>query len=390
MSRPAWIVISLSLTLGLWFAFGHHVGQSRAKSPAPPAEHRPTTTYARLPDTAPMHGLAWQITHVYEVVEKARRLIPEIAELGADTVMISAAWYQKDAGSPAVYRDDERMPTEAQWRQIFQIAHDQNLRVILMPIVLLSEPRGTEWRGQIKPPNWDDWFAGYETYIVQMARIAAANGVDMMTVGSELVSTEKYTDHWRHLIRAVRRVYPGRLSYSANWDHYRNIEYWNDLDYIGMTTYHKLSDEDCPTLEALIEAWKPIKERILEWQATIGKPILFTEVGWCSQEGASVEAWNYYRKQEATKAGHEEQRRLYEAFIATWDNVPQVGGVIWWEWTESPGGPEDYNYTPRNKPAEQVLRRWFAAQRAWVRENPDRTVEGTGRTPATTCAAGGP
>ena len=82
-------------------------------------------------------------------------------------------------------------------------------------------------------------------------------------------------------------------------------------------------------------------------------------MGWCSQEGASIEPWNYYYKQEATEGGFEEQRNCYRAFMETWSNTPQVGGIIWWEWTEGAGGREDYNYTPRGKPAERALRAWF-------------------------------
>lgn len=69
--------------------------------------------------------------------------------------------------------------------------------------------------------------------------------------------------------------------------------------------------------------------------------------------------WNYYQNQRATPAALEEQRRLYEAFIRVWNNTPELMGVIWWEWNASEGGPGDYGYTPKNKPAEQVLRRWF-------------------------------
>jgi len=364
MSRTTLTLIGIAVVVATWFAFGHHLLQTKAKPPAGPMR-----TYDPVPTDAPYHGVSYQITHVYDVVNRTREAVSQIADLGADTIMFSVARYQENAGSPGIFNDPERMPTEEQWQEIFQAAHDHNLRIVLMPIVLLSAPRGTEWRGEIRPPNWEVWFDKYEEYIVHMARIAAAGGVDVMTVGSELVSTEKYDEHWKRLIRNVRKVFPGKLSYSANWDHYRNIEYWADLDLIGMTTYYKLSDEPNPTLELLIKNWKPIREDILEWQKTVGKPILFTEVGWCSQEGASVEAWNYYHKQVATAAGLEEQRRLYAAFMQTWRDVPQVGGVIWWEWTDSPGGKDDYNYTPRGKPAEKELRRWFQERREWAARN---------------------
>ncbi len=364
MTRPAWLLVALAVPTAAWFLFGHHLVQTAAKPPA-----RTPRVYDPVPTQAPLHGMSVSVTYVYDLPNRTRKLVAEIADLGADTVMFSAARYQEHAASPAIYNDPERMPTDEQWREMIRAAHEHNLRVVLMPIVLLAEPRGTEWRGEIKPPNWDVWWRSYDDYILHMARIAEANRVEVMTVGSELVSTEKYTDRWKRLIREVRKIYKGKLSYSANWDHYRNIEYWVDLDYVGMTTYYQLSDKAGPTLEKLLDAWRPIKENILSWQKTIGKPIIFTEVGWCSQEGASVEAWNYYHKQMATPAGHEEQLRCYLAFMKTWQDVPQVGGVIWWEWNDSPGGDNDYNYTPRGKPAERELRRWFQDRREWARRN---------------------
>jgi len=35
--------------------------------------------------------------------------------------------------------------------------------------------------------------------------------------------------------------------------------------------------------------------------------------------------------------------------------------VIWWEWNATAGGPTDFGYTPKGKPAEQVLRQWLGA-----------------------------
>jgi hypothetical protein len=49
-------------------------------------------------------------------------------------------------------------------------------------------------------------------------------------------------------------------------------------------------------------------------------------------------------------------------------------GVIWWEWEASEGGSGDFGYSPKAKPAEQVLRQWFKAGRpttsAPASENP--------------------
>lgn len=365
-----WKLIVLTGVVGgaaWWSTTGTSTTKLASSQPStPPAPRQP------LPNAnEPYHGLAWQIHHSKGCVEEARLMLAQIADLGADAVLISNAGYQEHAGSESFKIDPAVTPSAEQWTEIIKAAHDNGLRVILMPIILLSDPRGTEWRGVISPPSWDDWMVQYTEFVLHFARIAAKNKVEVFTIGSELISAEKniHVEKWRQLIRDVRRVFPGKLSYSSNWDHYKVVEFWDELDLVCMTSYYKLSNEPNPSLETLIDAWKPIRRGLLRWQEEIGKPLLFTEVGWCSQEGASIEPWNYYHNQKPTAAGHQEQARCYRAFMETWkdellnDKGSVIGGAIWWEWMNVPGGPEDYNYIPKGKPAEKELRKWFAQMR---------------------------
>ncbi len=307
----------------------------------------------------PYHGVAIQIHESDRAAERYGRLIDEVGALGANTVLISVNGYQEDVDSSHITTNPEAMPSDEALVSLFMRARDQGLRVILMPKILLTKPRSGAWRGKIKPPSWDAWFDQYADFILHLADLAERGGVEVFSVGSELVSTEKMTENWESVIERVRSRFHGKLTYSANWDHYTSIQFWDRLDMIGMTTYNKLADEPGPSLDKLRSAWRDIRNKLLDFQAKIGKPLLFTEVGWCSQEGCSVEAWNYYREETATPAGLEEQKRNYEAFIDVWADEPAVIGMIWWEWTEGSGGRADFGYTPKNKPAEAVLRSFF-------------------------------
>jgi len=330
----------------------------------PPVTTRPRETTGPLrrglpsPDP-PYHGVAIQVYSADNAVARYGQMIREIAALGADTVMFSLDGFQKHVESTDIRTDPKRTPTDDEWLELFDLAHEQGLRIVLMPKILLSDPRGNEWRGKIQPTSWDAWFDAYRDLVVHYATLAERGQVEVFIVGSELVSTEKMTDGWKRVIAAVRDCYHGRLSYSANWDHYRGIQFWGDLDLIGMTTYHQLSDDPGPTREELRESWIPIKRRILEWQKGVGKPLLFTEAGWCSQEGCSVEAWNYYHHEKATPAGMREQADCYQAFIDAWSDEPAVAGILWWEWSYESRGEKDYGYTPKGKPAERLLRDFF-------------------------------
>lgn len=304
-------------------------------------------------------GMALQINYTVDGVDRYLKMIDEIADLGANTVGLSTAGYQEHAGSGWISLDHRYSPNKEQFAKLIKRAHERGLKVELMPVLLLKNPRGTEWRGVIQPTDWDQWFSSYLSFIKFFAEVGLENNVEYLAIGAELVSTESMRERWIKVIEEVRKTYHGKLFYSANWDHYKQVTFWDKLDVVGMTTYHKLSDVENPTLADLIKAWAPIRQEIQTWQATINRPILFTEVGWCSQPGCSIEAWNYYRRQEATEAGEKEQATCYRSFIEAWRGQPGVLGAMWWEWTEGTGGASDFGYTPKGKLAEEVLRQWY-------------------------------
>ena len=334
--------------------------------PACDGDSTPIVQRGPTPVIAPMkyRGLAVQVQSGYKPVEHFTPLFREIADMGANTVLLIAPGFMEHAESQTIFLEARKLPSPEDFKTIIRNAREADLNVILMPIILLSKPRGSEWRGVIKPPDWEDWWRQYREFIVYFCEIAREGGANVLMVGSELVSTEKQTAQWVRVIETAREnFYGGELGYSANWDHFRPVQFWDKLDLVGMTSYYTLAEEKNPTVDEIVAHWQPIRDDLAKWQEEIGRPIVFTEVGWCSQEGAATSPWNYYHNQKATPAGHEEQRRLYEAFIRVWDNEPMVGGVIWWDWSDAAGGPGDFGYTPRNKPAERVLRDWFAKYR---------------------------
>jgi hypothetical protein len=313
------------------------------------------------------HGLAVQLHGGTDVYDKYHPLLPEIAALGANSVLFVVHGWQDHAGSLDLRIDVKKTADAQELGRLCDLAKSLGLRVILMPVVLLDAPRNNEWRGKIIPAghDWDVWFKRYNTFIQHFARVAERHRVDVLMVGSELIKTETYTDRWKRIIEEVRQNFRGKLGYSANWDHYQTskIGFWGELDYVGMTTYYELARGPNPAAAEVDRNWEKVKKEILAFQREVNRPILFTEVGWCSQEGAAHEGWNYYANQKATAAGHAEQEMLYQAFIRAWGGEPSIGGILWWEWDPTPGGMDDYNYTPRGKPAERVLRHFFTEKR---------------------------
>ncbi len=294
--------------------------------------------------------------------------IKEIALTGANTVHLVIPAFQENCSSTSIFIDLRKAPSNERLKKLIAEAHKLHLRVVLMPIVLLENRRKDEWRGKIAPTSWPDWWEDYTQIILHYAKIAQATKCEMFIVGSELVSTESDTNRWRELIRRVRKAYQGRLSYSANWDHYRPVKFWDDLDIIGMTTYYDLTKGKSPTLARLLKAWKPIKKDILEWRAKThpDKPIIFTEVGWPNQDTAAQYPWNYYQ---SDTTDPQTQANCFRAFFQTWIKEKAVAGFLVWEWQSYPGqdtsAKNDKSYVPKNKPAMKVISEYFRHPSPW-------------------------
>jgi len=274
----------------------------------------------------------------------------------------SMGWEKSLADATSIFIEARKTPPNARMKKLVRHARNRGLRVVLMPILLLENPGESEWRGKISPREPDKWWQDYENFILFYAKIAEKTKAEVFVVGSELVSLTGEVKRWRRLIGKVRNVYSGRLSYSANWDHYFNITWWDDLDIVGMTSYYDLVGENKPTLDVLLKAWRPIKEEILAWQRKFNRPILFTEVGWPNQEGCAKYPWNYYHNPD--KPDPATQAKCFEAFFRTWENEKVLAGVLVWEWRNHEGmkgGPADTSYFPEGKPAMQAIRKYFTS-----------------------------
>lgn len=282
--------------------------------------------------------------------------LKDIKEVGASHVGFVISWYQKNVKATRIVRDKQRTVSDARLIQTIRQARARGLQVFLLPIVRLKERGPDDWRGVIKPTVLDDWWRSYRSYILHYARLGQTHGVELFSVGSELVSMETHRSRWRSLIASVRQIYRGMLVYSANWDHYEPVTFWDDLDYIGISNYYELSKKVLPSVARLRDTWMKIRKKIEAWKANYPRqPLIFTEVGYYSQEGTNIYPWDYTRDQ---KISLEEQRRCYRAFVDVWSKSKVLQGSYFWNWFAR-GGPTDKGYTPRGKPAECILREWY-------------------------------
>ncbi len=321
----------------------------------------------------PMRGLGLTL-HSKDPSYDYGPLLAELPPLGATHVLVIVHFYQRDGASPEPARHPVGTPSDRAILRVIRQARALGLRVGLLPILLLEAAGEDEWRGNLQPadargrrpgepgytaPDWDRWFAGYGRELLHFARLAEEGGAELFSVGSELSSTEAHERHWRTLIAEVRRAFSGRLTYSANWDHYRHVRVWRHLDAIGLSGYYELTQDPDPAPASLVAGWRAVRERLLDWRQEAGlsgRPLLFLEVGYTSQDGCASRPWDYTGERALDLA---EQAACYRAFAAAWRGCPVLEGVFFYEWWGE-GGPQDRGYTPRGKPALEELRRYFS------------------------------
>lgn len=207
--------------------------------------------------------------------------------------------------------------------------------------------------------SWKNWELQYEAYVLQLASIADSMSADVFCIGTELrFAANERPDYWRSLIRKVRAEFNGPLTFAANWDNYNNITFWNDLDYIGIDAYFPLSENSTPSIDELIQAWKPIKKNIHSLSQKYNKPVLFAEYGYRSIDKAAWRNWEVednYELPVNLKAQEHAYEAIYQSF---WGEEWFAGGFLW-KWYNNDlqsGGLKNTDYTPQNKPVERIMK----------------------------------
>ena len=283
--------------------------------------------------------------------------LQQVAATGARGGELIVNYYQERHDSSSVGVKDRRTAPPQRIRKTIQQAHQLGLKVHLMPILLIREPRPQDWRGKISPIEPSRWHRSYREWMRKIAKAAEENSVEALCIGSELNSLQGERIEWLETIARVREVFHGAVTYSANWDSYETVSFLDALDAIGMTTYHPLvsgTNYD-PTLDQLVQSWLPLEAKLSRWASEIDLPMLFTEVGYPSIDGAAMRPWDYTAQGAPDEL---EQHDCLRAFEAVWSNSEVLTGVfffIWW----GEGGPLDRGYTVRGKKGCEVIERWF-------------------------------
>ena len=270
-------------------------------------------------------------------------------------------------------RDDHKVVhgSDRQWwgereegvRETITKASEAGLKVMLKPQIWMHG----EWIGDFdldQEKKWSEWEETYSDYILQYARISQEMGVSMLCIGTEFKKAmQSNTAYWYELIKQVRQVYDGPLTYSSNWDEYKDVAIWDELDYIGISAYFPLTEKENPTHEELKKEWQPIVKELNKFSRKTGKRILFTEFGYLSLDGCAGKTWILEKEREKYEENQQAQADAYHCLFKTfWEEDWWAGGFFWkWYPEMRPNRKNFYSkdYSPQGKKAEEIITEWY-------------------------------
>ncbi len=265
-----------------------------------------------------------------------------------------------------------------------------------------TEYRNGDWRAYYMPTDTKAFFDSYDEMVVAQARAAQEGGAQIFDIGTELdgLTGRDYLEDWTRIIRDVRAVFSGQLVYSAIWDDglspwqygpgrlergtgdiATQVSFWEQVDLVGIDQYAGLSESGDPKLSELVDGWTktPTVRTTLEatggvslieyYQgiaASIGKPLVFTELGYRSASDSAADPAG----SSGTTYDPALQARLFQAFFDAWDaqKNPALAGVFIWNWEPDPStvnAGKEPNWTPQgNDAALTIIQSGFAAATA--------------------------
>lgn len=284
-----------------------------------------------------------------------------VLKVNANYAAVMPFGFIRSLDHPNVIFDTERQwygETRAGGKQYIEILQKNGIKIMVKPQIWVW--RG-EFTGDILMRTEEDWKTLERTYTdfaLTYAKLAEETHAEIYCIGTELEEFVKNRpEYWKGLIKKIRQVYKGKLTYAANWDEFPRTPFWEALDYIGVDAYFPLSEEQNPEKQKMQEGWQKWKTKLLEVSNKSERPILFTEFGYRSMDYTAKKPWLVDQNQMEVNLGAQADA-LQVLFDEFWDKDWFVGGFVW-KWFihhEQVGGSEDNRFTPQNKPAEDVIR----------------------------------
>lgn len=289
---------------------------------------------------------------------------PVVSALSANYATVMPFGFVRSLNSPAIAFNRQNQwygERRAGAKQYALALRKQDLKIMIKPQLWIARGQYTGFIDMTTEKDWQAFESSYTKFILEYASLAQEINAALFCIGTELENFVKMRpEYWKGLIKKIKEVYKGKLTYAANWDEFKRTPFWNELDYIGIDAYFPVSEEQTPTVEVCMEGWKTHKAVIKSHALQYNKPVLFTEYGYRSVDYSGKEPWRSDRalNQVNMQAQVNTTKALYETF---WDEDWFAGGFIWKWFYNYPtsGGKNNSQFTPQNKPVEEVIKQYY-------------------------------
>jgi hypothetical protein len=295
-------------------------------------------------------------------------LLDHLASMGVNWISVTPFGRIWDLRSTQILDDFEapRAENREAVRRMIEQAHARGIRVLVIPH-LWVETGG--WRGEIDPGSaagWAEYQRNYAAFVLGWARDAAAAGADAFSIGVECKSwSGRFGGFWWRFIDELRAVFPGLLTYSANWDEAEDVLFWDRLDLIGINAFYPLADHPQATFAEYLEGAAGAAAAVERLAATLEMPVLFVEIGYTTRVGAAVEPWLWPDDMQDVVISEDEQARALEASLAAFAPHAFFAGFFVWRYyanLDDVSQEAIWGFSPHGKRAERLLRAVFAAR----------------------------
>lgn len=318
--------------------------------------HQPLTYYRGM-------TLAHEGYNVYNGYgsDSARKALRRLDRLHVNSIALVPYTGARSTSSPRPYPVWQRAGTENDAATVGSFIHAEALgmQTLLKPQIWFAGG----WPGEVEMDSeaeWAEFFRYYRQWIMHYALLAAVHEMDAFCAGVEFAqATQSHPDQWRQLIRDLRQVYAGPITYAANWGaEAENLAFGDELDFIGINCYYPLSEETQPSKAALTASFAQIKQKLAVVSQRHQRPVVLTELGF----RCVTAPWrNPHTGPQGRSPDPEAQRLAYEVVLSGLDGADWCQGMFWWKWPSYLGYAQrnQTSFTPCHRPAAQVLARWY-------------------------------
>ncbi len=313
--------------------------------------------------------------------EQAMKDVEAIAQLNTPWVCVMVNVVQERFFDTHVYGDFDYTPSDFEIERIIRAFRQRGIKVMLklINITLDSQAHCAIMFNQPPVPpvpengkyysDMEEWFKEFSGAVVHYAELMERVEGELLCMSGELIPTQRCGKEWRDIIRQVRQVYRGGVTYECSIFEERGVvvEDWYELfDVLAISKYPSASDKPDPSVEYMIDyirknslpAIKKIHERM-------GRPLFFAECGCRSVSIGHSAAWGWTAE---LPYNPQAQADYLEALMTVFSAEPWWRGLLWWKWDEQQNRPQyhidqagDTGFEMRDKPEIcEAVSKWSA------------------------------